>query len=168
MIKIYLRNIWRFIFLVLIQVLILNNIQLSGFINPYFYILFIILMPFETPKWILIVLSFFLGLSIDIFCDTLGMHASASVFIAFLRPLILGFIAPRDGYEIGTFPRLYYYGFSWFFKYSTILILAHHLFLFYIEVFRFSGFFMTFTRAILSSVFTIILIILSQYLIYRK
>ena len=77
-----LKNIIRFVVLVFIQVAILNNIQISGFINPYMYVLFILLLPFETPNWILLVLSFFLGLSIDIFSNTLGMHASASVFMA--------------------------------------------------------------------------------------
>ena len=61
-----LKNIIRFVVLVFIQVAILNNIQISGFINPYMYVLFILLLPFETPNWILLVLSFFLGLSIDI------------------------------------------------------------------------------------------------------
>ncbi|RLD62362.1 MAG: rod shape-determining protein MreD [Bacteroidetes bacterium] len=168
MIKLILRNIWRFAILVILQVILFNNIQFSGYINPYFYIIFILLLPFETPKWILMLSSFLLGLSIDIFSNTIGMHASACVFIAFLRPHILQYIAPREGYEASSLPRIHYYGFSWFLKYSTILILAHHIFLFYIEVYTFSGFFYTLSRALLSSIFTIILIVFSQYIVYRK
>ena len=48
---VFVRNIIRFVFLVLLQVLILNNIQFSGYINPYFYIYFILLLPFDTPRW---------------------------------------------------------------------------------------------------------------------
>lgn len=168
MIKIFTRNIWRFVFLVLLQVLILNNIQFSGFVNPYFYVLFILLMPFETPNWILLVIAFLLGLSIDLFANTIGMHASATVLMAFIRPYILRIFAPRDNYEVGTFPRVYYYGFSWFLKYSLILVLVHHIFLFFIEVFRFSDIMMTLSRTLLSSLFTLILIMLSQFIIYRK
>ena len=116
MINIISRNIFRFIFLILLQVLILNNMNFSGFVNPYLYILFVLLLPFETPRWFLIFTSFLLGLSIDIFSDSLGMHAFASVSIAFLRPYVLNFISPRDGYEPGTFPRIFYFGFLWFAK----------------------------------------------------
>ena len=167
MIKILGRNISRFLILVLIQVLILNNIQLSGFINPYFYILFILLLPFETPNWSLPIIGFLLGLSVDLFTHTPGIHSSAPVLIAYLRPFILKMISPRDGYEPGSFPRLSSYGFEWFLKYTVIMVAIHHFFLFYVEVFRFSDFFTTFLRAIISSIFSVVLIILSQYFIYR-
>jgi len=95
------------------------------------------------------------------------MHSSATVFMAFLRPFVLNIIAPRDGYESETYPQLKYYGGTWFLKYSSILVLAHHLFLFYIEVFRFSDFFSTLLRVLLSSFFSILLIFVGQYF-YRK
>lgn len=162
------RNIIRFIVLVLVQILVFNNIQFSGYIVPYIYILFILLLPFETPRWLLLLAAFTLGISVDLFTQTPGMHAAASVLMAFLRPWVLEMSAPRDGYEPGTYPRLYYYGFQWFLRYTVILVLAHHLVLFYVEVFRFSEFFSTLLRVLLSSLFSIILIILSQYFIFRK
>jgi len=168
MIKYIARNIIRFAILVLIQVLILNNIQFSGYINPYLYVLFILLMPFDTPKWVLLVSGFLLGLSIDAFTGTLGMHAFATTFMAFARPFVLQWFAPRDGYETGTLPRISYYGIEWFVKYSFILIIIHHFFLFYIEIFKFGGFFSTLSRVILSSIFTFLLVIISQYFVYRK
>lgn len=168
MIKILSRNIFRFILVILLQIFLFNNIQLSGYINPYFYILFILLLPFETPGILLLFLSFLLGFTIDIFSQTLGIHASACVFMAFFRPAVLRILIPRDEYEIGTYPRIYYLGFRWFFKYTASLVIIHHLFLFYIEIFTFSDFFLTLLRVILSSIFSISLIILSQYFIYRK
>jgi rod shape-determining protein MreD len=167
MIKLLPRYILSFIVLVFLQVFLLNNVQLSGYINPYFYVLFILVLPFETPKWFLLVIAFILGLTIDLFTNTPGMHSSATVFMAFLRPYVLKVISPRDGYESETLPQLKYYGSAWFIRYSSILIFAHHLFLFYIEVFRLSEFFATLLRAILSSIFTIILVLISQYF-YRK
>ncbi len=167
MIKVLPRYIISFILLLVLQVLVLNNIQLSGFINPYLYVLFILILPFETPRWFLLLLAFFLGMVVDLFSHTPGMHTSATVFMAFLRPYVLELFSPRDGYETETYPILRYYGLSWFLKYTTILVLAHHLFLFYVEVFRFSDFFLTLGRALASSVFTIILALISQYF-YRK
>ena len=162
------RYFLQFLVLVLLQVFILNNVQLGGFINPYIYILFIILLPVNTPKWLLLVLGFVLGLSIDLFSHTPGMNSSASVFLAFIRPYILEIVAPREGYEKDSSPRIKIYGFTWFLRYAFIMVLAHHFVLFYIEVFRFSDFFLTFSRVILSTIFSTLLIVTSQYLIYRE
>ena len=163
-----LKNIIRFIILILLQVTIFNNIQLSGFINPYLYVLFILLLPFDTPPWLLLVLSFFMGLSIDIFSNTIGIHASACVFMGFLRPYVLNYISVRDNYECNIEQGLYVYGFSWFLKYALILILAHHSFLFVVEVFSFQNFGDTIIRILLSSIFTLILVIISQFIISKK
>ena len=86
---VYLKNAGRFFFLVFFQVLILNNIQLGGYINPYFYIYFILLLPFETPRWLLLILSFLLGLTIDVFVNTPGVNAAACVLMAFARPFVI-------------------------------------------------------------------------------
>jgi len=162
------RNIVRFAILVGIQVLVIKNIELGRFINPFIYVLFIIGLPFETPKWLLLFSGFVMGITIDLFYDTAGMHAAACVFIAYLRPGLLKLFSPRDGYEFGTQPTIQYLGIPWFLSYSGILILLHHLILFYIEVFRFSEFFSTFFRVIVSSVFTVLLVVISQYLFHRK
>ncbi len=168
MIKLLPQQIFYGILLIFFQIFILNNIQFSGFVNPYLYILFILLLPFETPGWLLLSMSFLLGLIIDIFSNTPGIHASASVFMAFVRPLVLDYFAPRDGYVPATLPRIYYYGFGWFFQYSVILIFSHHFFLFYIEVFRFSDFLITFYRVFLSTLFTLFMVIISQYFVFRR
>jgi hypothetical protein len=168
MINLLPRNIIRFIVLIAVQLLIFDSIQFSGYVNPYIYILFILLLPFETPKWLLLITAFLLGFIMDIFSDTPGMHTAATVFMAFLRPYVLNLISPRDGYESGTFPRVFYYGVNWFTRYAFILILAHHFLLFYIEIFRFGNFFSTFLRVLLSTVFSLIFIVLSQFFVYRR
>lgn len=162
------RNIIRFFVLVLVQVLIIKNIELGRFINPFVYVLFILMLPFETPKWLLLVASFLLGITIDMFYDTSGMHAAACVMMGYVRPGILKLFSPRDGYEFGTQPSIQYLGIPWFLSYSGILVVIHHLILFYIEIFRFSEFFSTFFRVIVSSIFTLLLIVISQYLFQRK
>lgn len=155
-----------FIFFVLLQVLILNNIQLSGYINPYLYIIFILWLPIEMNKVLLMGIAMLLGLSVDIFSNTVGMHASACVFLAFCRPYVLQSLSPRDGYETDQMPDIKTFGLSWFLAYAAICILLHHLFLFYVEVFRFSDFFSTLWRVFASSLFTLILVIISQLFRY--
>lgn len=168
MIRIYLRNIFRFIVLVLTQVLIFENIQLGGSISPYIYILFIILLPFETSGWVLLLSSFALGLSVDILLLTPGFHASAAVFAAALRPFILQSFSPRDGYEPGTFPRVHYYGLWWFARYTLIIVFSHHLLLFSLEVFHISQLLLILMKTIINTLISSIIIIISQFFVFRK
>ena len=168
MINLIAKNSIRFLVLVLVQVLIIKNFELGRFINPFLYVLFILILPFETPKWLLLVSSFLLGLTVDMFYDTSGMHASASVWMAYVRPGMLSLLAPREGYENNTQPTIQRYGIPWFITYAGTLIFLHHLVLFYIEIFRFSEFFSTLFRVLVSSFFTLLLIFISQYLFSNK
>lgn len=168
MIEVTFRYIFRFLVLVLVQIFIFNNIEISGYINPYIYVLFLLLLPFGTAPGLVVLLGFILGLSIDIFSETLGMHTAATTFVAFSRTSVLKFFAPHDGYGKGTLPRINQYGLPWFIKYTTILVLLHHLLLFYIEMFQLQDFFFTLLRVILSSAFSIAVIVLSQYFVFRK
>jgi len=165
--KIY-QHLVRFLFLVAIQVLVLNHIQWSGFVNPYVYVFFILALPVETPRWLLLMLGLITGLVIDMFGNTGGMHAAATVFVAFARPGILRIIAPRDGYDTDMRISPQTLGFKWFITYVSILLVLHHLVYFYIEVFRFSEFFITFFKAILNSAVSLTLILLGQYLFGRQ
>lgn len=162
------KNFARFIFLVLFQVLILNHIHFSGYINPYFYIYFILLLPFETPRWLLLLSSFALGVTLDAFSNTPGLNASACVFMAFLRPSIIDRISSGTEFMMGTHPSLKAQGFKWFAYYSISLVLIHHTTLFFLEIFRFADFFQTLIRIILSSAFTLILVFISEYLFYSR
>lgn len=168
MTDVIIKNIIRFIGLLLLQVLILNNIQFSGYVNPYLYVLFILLLPFNTPNWLLIILAFLLGLSVDIFGDTLGLHATASVFMAFCRPTIMKLNYSKYELDIGVKPSVIEMGLNRFFAYSLILVSIHHVILFTLEVFDRHEFLLTFFRIIPSIIFTMLLVIISQYLFYKK
>ncbi len=157
----------RFVVLILFQVLVLNNIRLWGYANPYLYVLFILLLPLELPAWLVMLLSFSLGLSIDFFTNTYGMHAAACVFLAFVRPYLLKIMAPRDGYEKDKPLSLQLMGIRWFITYCIILVLLHHFVLFYIEIFRFKEFFITFSRVLLSTMLSVILILLSEFMFFK-
>ncbi len=157
-----------FIVLFALQVLILNNIRLGGYINPYIYILFIMLLPFEIPGWLLLILGFLTGLTMDAFAGTLGMHSSATLFIAFLRPYILSNISTHESAEKKGNPTLSTKDVGWFIKYTLLIVIAHHFILFYLEAFSFTHFFSTFLRVILSSIMTAFFIIISQFFVIRN
>lgn len=167
MIKTVKDNILRFVFLIFVQVLILNNIQVSSYLNSYIYVLFILLLPFETPKWLLLILGFGTGLTMDMFSDTAGIHAAATTLMAFSRSGILKVISSRKDYEQGMKPTVKDLGFRWFFNYSLVMVLIHHFTLFLLEVFRFTELFDIILRTAISVSFTMCLLVISQYLFVK-
>ncbi|GAO29176.1 rod shape-determining protein MreD [Geofilum rubicundum] len=162
------RYLLSFIAILLVQVLVLNNLNLGGYINPWLYVLFILILPVEMPNWLLLVLAFATGLIMDTFLNTIGLHASATVFLAFLRPFLLRFFAPRDGYEPGSLPVTSHFGLGWFLKYTLLAVLAHHLFLFIVEAFSFENFLATLWKTILSSLVTLVVIMIAQLFSSRE
>ncbi|NOR87820.1 MAG: rod shape-determining protein MreD [Bacteroidales bacterium] len=162
------KSILRFFLVILFQVLVFNNIQFSGYINPYFYLLFILLLPIKTPAWLSLISAFALGYTIDIFSQSPGLHASASVFIAFIRPYVIRSVKSSGEINQDLEPSLSNMGFRWFISYALLLILFHHFFYFFLEVFRFSNFLDTFYRVIISSFTTFITIIIAQLFTYKK
>lgn len=165
---IIIRNIVRFLVVILFQVLVMDNVMINGYMIPQVYLLFILLMPFETPRWVQLLSGFLLGMGIDLFLNTPGMHTFATVAVAFIRPYFLNLLAPRDGYEPDSFPRIHFYGFLWFLKYTLIIVLIHHFILFYLEVFQLKDFFPTLLRVILSAILSTSTIVLSQFFVFRK
>ncbi len=160
-----LKNLGRFILLVLLQVLVLNNIQIRAFLVPHLYVLFILLLPFETPRWLLLLSAFFLGLFVDLFSYTIGLHAAACTLIAFIRPLVVRVIASRQTYEPGMKPGISGLGFRWFLNYTALMVIVHHLFLYMMEEFRFSGILDTLWKTLLNTVITVVVITLTQLLV---
>lgn len=159
-------NSTRFIVLALIQVLICNHINFWGYINPYIYILFILLYPTKSNRSLFIILSFLLGLSIDLFSDTGGIHAAASVFIAYLRPILLrsSFGIQYENHSI----KFNNVEFGSKLTYIALLALLHHIILFYLEIFSISKIILVFQKTLFSSIFTIFLCILITVIFSRR
>jgi hypothetical protein len=157
-------HIVRFILLVLIQGLIVNEIDLGRQVHPMIHLLFIMLLPIDLSAWLVMIIAFFYGLCIDTFTSTIGMHISACVLLAAVRPLVLRLLSPREGYEFGSTPNVQMLGVRWFVAYVSLLTFLHHLWYFFIEKFGFSDFFDTLSRAFLSTLASIVLIMLAQFL----
>jgi cell shape-determining protein MreD len=158
----------RFILLVAIQVLIIDNINLGGFINPPLYTLFILLLPFQVPGWLLLISAFLLGLSIDVFSNSTGLHAAATVLMAFMRPVIIRGVGAPAEYEEHLNPGISDMGTRWFVIYSLFLILIHQFAISLLESFYFSEILMILIRMILSTVVTVFLIVIIEYLFMQR
>ncbi|MDD3567015.1 MAG: rod shape-determining protein MreD [Bacteroidales bacterium] len=157
-----------FVLLVILQIFVLNNVQLSGYINPYLYVLFILILPYEIPGWALLLVGLITGITIDTFMNTYGMHSSATIFMAFMRPYMLRMLADREDVDKKGSPSISGNGFVWFLKYASILVFAHHLILFFTEAFSISTFLPTLWRTVLSSITTTIFILIGMYLFDRR
>lgn len=144
--------------LVLAQVLALNNIQFLGFINPYIYILFILLLPVRLPRWISLLLAFGLGLTIDAFSNTMGMHAFATVLVAFFRNGVIKLFTSIEEGNNPT-PSFYTFGVGAYVKYVVVMVLLHHSALFILESFSFNHLWIVTFKILLSSLVTILLIL---------
>jgi rod shape-determining protein MreD len=163
--EIFLNSI-RFILLVLLQVIVLNHINFLGYINPYIYILFILVYPFTGNKSLLILLSFLLGLSVDIFGDSGGIHAAASVFIGYARPAALKFSFGLS-YEHNTI-KINKAPLNQRILYITVMVLLHHLVLFSLEIFSVSHILLVLKSALFSGIFSTLLIVCALILFSRK
>ena len=132
----YLHKIGWFIGLVLLQVLILNNVHIAGYATPFLYIYLILKFESDTPRNALMLWAFFLGLAVDVFSDTPGMNAAATVLLAFLRPTFLLFV-PRDTLDT-LVPAIRTMGILPFLKYLVVSVLIHHGLLLTLEFFSFA------------------------------
>tara|TARA_A100000171_G_scaffold47762_1_gene54256 strand:+ start:42991 stop:43497 length:507 start_codon:yes stop_codon:yes gene_type:complete len=159
-------NIGRFLVLVVVQILLFNHINFLGYVNPYPYIIFILVFPFTGNKSLLIFLGFLLGLSVDIFSDSGGVHAAACVFLAYIRPLLLKF-SFGVSYEFNTI-KLSKADFGARITYVSVAVVLHHLALFSLEIFNISHILLVLKSTLFSSIFTIVLLLCITLLFSRK
>jgi rod shape-determining protein MreD len=156
-------NISRFVLLLAFQIIIFNNMDFLGYISPFPYLLFIILYPVNGNKSGLLIASFLLGLTMDMFSNSGGIHATACLMLAFFRPYIFKFSFGLS-YEYQTI-RLNDSLTPERFSFILISVLIHHLTLFLLEAFQFSFFLDILLRTLLSTAFTILICIIIIYLI---
>lgn len=162
-------NILRFVIFLLLQGLLFNYIDLfGGLAIPFPYIFAMLMLPFNTPKWAFVFIGFFYGLAMDIFTDTLGIHTSACVFLGFVQPFVTRLIPVKEHFGVVDSPTVASRGSQWYLTYSSILVLLHHIWLFAIEWFKFTNLHWLLLKILLSSAFTLIIMLLFQFLLYTR
>ena len=132
MINNLIRGLLYFVVLVLIQVLILNNIHFLRIATPFLYLYFIVKMPVGSSRDLVVLFSFLIGLVIDVFSNTPGMHAAACTLVGFIREPLIRFYTGKDLPD-GIYPSYKAFGYGGFFRYVLSLVVIHHVTLFLIE-----------------------------------
>lgn len=159
-------NIVRFIALILIQVLICNNVLLFGFVNPYPYIIFVLLYAMNTDRWQFLLASFALGLTLDMFQNSGGTHAAACLVIAFIRPVVLQSCFGLNYLHQNL--KLNNVEFKGLLLYVIIMSFIHHLVVFTLEVFEIQHIQYITLQTLFSGIFSCILILISLSLFLKK
>jgi len=158
------RNAGRFVILLFLQVLVINHLQMSSLVTPFIYVLAILLLPINTSRWLLLVVAFVYGFFLDIFAGTMGLNMSAALVMAFIRPLLLEMITFGRELDETDSPSIRTLGLDWFLAYASVMIVIHHATLFFLETFRFTELATTMLRTFYSSVVTLLLVVLWQFL----
>ena len=156
-----------FVFLVFLQVFVLNNILFLGYINPYLYIAFVFLYPLKKNRFSFLLLSFALGLSIDFFSDSGGIHAFSLVTISYLRLFFIRVFLNKFEVDYPFF-KLNLEPFGKKFNYIVTLTVLHHFLLFSFANFSFQNMSHVILNTLYSSAFTLILYFLSIYIFSKK
>ncbi|MGY0426577.1 MAG: hypothetical protein ACWIPI_07085 [Polaribacter sp.] len=155
------------LFLVFLQVFVLNNISFLGFINPYLYISFVFLYPLKEKKIPFLFLSFLLGLSIDFFLDSGGIHAFATLTIAYSRLFFIGLFFKKYPIDYPFF-KLNLEPFGKVFNYVVTLTFIHHFILFSFANFSFQNISGIFINTLFSGIFTLLLYFSGTYIFSKQ
>lgn len=148
----------------LYQVMILQNVVLFHTAFCFLYVVYLLLLPVDTNPLLLMGVGFAMGFIVDMFYESIGLHAFACVMIMYLRNYWLNSLTPQGGYDSSTVPSLALNGVQWFLIYVMPLVFLHHALLFYLEAGGFGMFWFTLWKVITSTVFTTIVILIAQFL----
>jgi hypothetical protein len=152
----------------LVQVFVLKNLVIFDMAFCFLYVFYILLLPIETKTIPLMLIAFILGILIDIFYDSLGIHTASTVALAFVRNTWIQINIPTGGYDENVQPSILNMGAGWFFTYSVPLILFHHFIFFYIDYLGTGLYLPVVNRIVSSAAFVWILGILVQMLFYKR
>lgn len=156
-------NIFRFVLLLALQILVFNKMNFGGYVSAFPYMLFIILYPVNGNKGNLLIASFFLGIIMDLFCNSGGVHATACVLLAYLRPFFFKFSFGLS-YEYQTV-KLNDVLTPERFTFILLSVTTHHIVLFLLESFQITFLLDVLLRTLFSTLFTILTCIILIYLI---
>jgi hypothetical protein len=158
------QQIILFIVYLLYQGMILQNVVVYHTAFCYLYVLYLILLPVEANPMILMGIGFLMGFAVDLFYESIGLHAFASVMIMYVRNYWLNSLTPQGGYDSNSVPSVAMNGVQWFLVYSMPLIFLHHALLFFMEAGGFGMFWYTLWKVLTSTIFTTVVILIAQFL----
>jgi len=160
-------NIIRFIGLILLQGLLLNQLNFLGYLNPMVYIVWVMMFPFKKNKTPILILSFLLGLCIDFFSDSGGIHAAATLFIAYFRVPLLKILLRKTDFDYLLF-NLKSLSLNKLFGFILWMTLIHHFVFFSLSYFRFEAYLSVLSNTFFTGLFTIFLSTLGMIIFTNK
>ena len=167
--RLYTSHIVTSVIILIIQILLLKNIQIELFdrftLSVLIYPAVILFLPVGVRRSVIIISAFFIGLLIDGFYDSPGVHTAALVFTAFIRATILRLLEPRQGYRDNLLPAPQSYGSGWFFSYLGILLFLHIFIYFSIDAFTYVFFLKIIVNTMCSFVISFLLLVLYKILL---
>lgn len=164
------KNIFRFLLFIMVQVFVLDQIRIHQMVTPYLYFLFILWLPFNINRSALLLVAFALGFTLDSFRHTPGFHASACVLIAYLRPFLINLLIPQEGadnnYNEPSFQSLG--GFLPYMIYAGVLAFIHNIWLFLLETWQFGDVWYFFIKTLIGTAICLLLILITELIFPRK
>ncbi len=160
------KQIGRYIVVMLLQVLLFDQLQLLGVCHPYIYILCLMMMPITLPHSADMFIGAAVGLVMDVFCNSLGIHTASCIFLMFIRPYLLGAIV-NDKDRLNEQISLHTLGMDGLMKYTVILVVIHHMMVFLLAAWSWSHIGFVLIETIVSSIVTVFIIIGYNILKYR-
>lgn len=159
---------WRFLILLLAQVLVFKQVQFSEegwrYLHIFIYPLFTLLLPVKLQNSIVLILSFLMGFLVDWFYDSPGVHAGSLVLTAYMRPFVLNVLEPYEGYNMNEVPDLKKFGIGWFSTYLSVLLVIHLFTYFSLEAFSYVFIFDILMSTMITFAGSFIVILLVQYI----
>jgi rod shape-determining protein MreD len=164
------KNIIRFFGFILVQVFILDRIPpLHQFVIPQVYYLFILWLPFKIPRLSLTLVGFLFGLTLDYFTQNMGLHAAACTLVAYVRPLMINLLMPKETSEFSyAEPSGTSMGWLPYSVYVLVLTLLHHIYLVTLEWLQFGNFWYFVGKVIATTAVSFVLVMITELLFYRK
>jgi hypothetical protein len=161
-----LKHIFMFLFFVAVQVLWVKPFVFYDLAFCFIYLAAVVTLPLYLPTSFLLLLAFGMGITVDLFYDTIGIHAAACVAVMFARYNLISLLTPLGGYDANQEVTITDMGFRWFIVYLFILTFFHHFIVFILEANTFSYFYWTFLKVFCSTIFTVFMITAFLYLFF--
>lgn len=166
--RVIFKYIIQLVFIFVLQIIVLNNINLFDLLHPYLYLTLILILPINISRNGLLIIAFVIGFLMDVFCSTYGMHTSACVLLGLARIIYFKLILTEEIIESGTEPDFSTFGIRGFIIFIFIMVFVHHTPLYFIEEFRFSSPIYTFYKIFTNTIASVLIILIYDLLLRFK
>lgn len=159
----WIENILRFIIVLFLQVLLINNLHFMGVVSPCIYILFLLALPAGMNRLWQLLLGFMTGLVLDMFSNSPGVHTASCTAIMLMRPYLISWVVAEQDRLVGTLNST---TMTWssYIRYTAVMTVVHHTLVFMLAAFTFNAFWLTLIQIGASSLATFALLMFAEFI----